>query len=83
MRPLKKPVRARYCQGLFTQVPYRDGSVFNVSVYKMSTTSILFNKIENNRNLLSRTTFISIIKLLEQYIIFLFGKDISCILIGY
>lgn len=31
VRPLKKPVRARYCKGLFTQVPYRDGTVFNVS----------------------------------------------------
>ena len=31
MRPLKKPVRARYCKGLFTQVPFRDGTVYNVS----------------------------------------------------
>ena len=31
VRPLKKPVRARYCKGLFTQVPFRDGSVYNVS----------------------------------------------------
>lgn len=32
VRPLKKPVRARYCKGLFTQVPYRDGTVYNVSI---------------------------------------------------
>ncbi|XP_020628147.1 von Willebrand factor A domain-containing protein 3A-like [Orbicella faveolata] len=30
VRPLKKPVRARYCKGLFTQVPFRDGTVYNV-----------------------------------------------------
>ena len=34
VRPLKKPVRARYCKGLFTQVPFRDGTVYNVSVHK-------------------------------------------------
>lgn len=31
VQPLQKPVRARYCKGLFTQVPYRNGSVYNVS----------------------------------------------------
>lgn len=30
VRSLKKPVRARYCKGLFTQVPFRDGTVYNV-----------------------------------------------------
>ena len=35
MRPLKKPVRARYCKGLFTQVPFRDGSVYNVSIFSI------------------------------------------------
>ena len=33
VRPLKKPVRARYCKGLFTQVPFRDGTVYNVSLF--------------------------------------------------
>ena len=35
VRPLKKPVRARYCKGLFTQVPFRDGSVYNVSIFSI------------------------------------------------
>lgn len=34
VRPLKKPVRARYCKGLFTQVPFRDGSVYNLVASK-------------------------------------------------
>ncbi|KAJ7369450.1 Von Willebrand factor A [Desmophyllum pertusum] len=34
VRPLKKPVRARYCKGLFTQVPFRDGTVYNLVASK-------------------------------------------------
>ncbi|KAK3738170.1 hypothetical protein QZH41_019678, partial [Actinostola sp. cb2023] len=34
VQPLQKPVRARYCKGLFTQVPYRNGSVYNVIASK-------------------------------------------------
>ncbi|CAH3141058.1 unnamed protein product [Porites evermanni] len=34
VRPLKKPVRARYCKGLFTQVPFRDGTIYNLVASK-------------------------------------------------
>lgn len=34
VRPLKKPVHARYCKGLFTQVPFRDGTIYNLVASK-------------------------------------------------